>query len=334
MKSLLIEARVTPMVVGNLKRFSLIRKLLPVKTGGTDNARYCYAVWFRHLYYYITKGGKGVPEVVAELGPGDSLGIGLAAILSGANKFYAFDVQHYWNAEKNIEIFDDLVELFMSRSGIPDQNEFKNISPGLASYAFPENILTDDLLKISLNPDRIRVIRAELANPDNPQNIFIKYQIPWCDSSIIQNRSVDFILSQAVLEHVDDLEHAYASMASWLKDDGLISHVIDFKSHGFTKNWNGHWCLSNAEWKIIRGGRIYAINRQPLSVHMNLLEKYGFDVLEKKIKNKETKISRSDLAREFKQLSQDDLCASGVYICACKKSLSRLSRKKSDFLMS
>lgn len=32
------------------------------------------------------------PDTVAGLGPGDSLGFGLAALISGADKYFAFDV--------------------------------------------------------------------------------------------------------------------------------------------------------------------------------------------------------------------------------------------------
>ena len=55
-------------------------------TGGSISASYCYSVWLRHL---VTTAGCGLncnPRTVAELGPGDSLGVGLAALLSGAEK--------------------------------------------------------------------------------------------------------------------------------------------------------------------------------------------------------------------------------------------------------
>ena len=57
-------------------------------TGGTESARYCYSVWLRHLCLAQSADPRlGVPRVVAELGPGDSIGIGLAALLSGVEKY-------------------------------------------------------------------------------------------------------------------------------------------------------------------------------------------------------------------------------------------------------
>ena len=53
---------------------------------------------------------------VAELGPGDSLGTGIAALLSGVEKYYALDVKPYFNNAINLEMFDRLLELFQRRA--------------------------------------------------------------------------------------------------------------------------------------------------------------------------------------------------------------------------
>ena len=103
------------------------------------------------------------PNILAELGPGDSLGIGLAALISGANRYYSFDVRHAGN-KRNIEIFDELVELFKKREHIPDETEFPCMKPYLKAYGFPAHILTDERLNESLKQDRIRSIRNALLN--------------------------------------------------------------------------------------------------------------------------------------------------------------------------
>jgi hypothetical protein len=53
-----------------------------------------------------------MPESVAEFGPGDSLGVGLAALLSGSNRYSALDVHRDGSTERTLRIFDELVALF------------------------------------------------------------------------------------------------------------------------------------------------------------------------------------------------------------------------------
>ena len=87
------------------------------------------------------------------------------------------------------------------------------------------------------------------------------------------------VISQAVLEHVDDLKSVYEIQKNWLNKDGFISHSIDFKSHGYSSTWDGHWKISNWRWYLLRGNRPYMINRKPLSKHLDLMTKNGFIIV-------------------------------------------------------
>ena len=143
--------------------------LLPEKfwhrgTGGTNSARYCYSVWLRHLVIAHMNGLPTAPTNVAELGPGDSLGIGLAALLSGANNYYALDIVKFANIGRNLEVFDELVELFNKRERIPDSTEFPEAYPRLESYEFPAYILTDARLRDTLDQRRVESIRTILTS--------------------------------------------------------------------------------------------------------------------------------------------------------------------------
>ena len=82
-------------VCGLLTYIPPIDKRLTNTTGGTSSARYCYSVWLRHLIRAGETGLSTQPKVVAELGPGDSLGIGLAALVSGSSLYYALDIVPY-----------------------------------------------------------------------------------------------------------------------------------------------------------------------------------------------------------------------------------------------
>jgi SAM-dependent methyltransferase len=309
--------KIMPLIRGAITLLPGVKKLFYKHTGGTINSRYCYSVWLRHLIK-LNNVGCQIPSTIAELGPGDSLGIGLAALLSGCRSYYALDVIKYWDTQRNLQIFEELIILFKNRSPIPDNVEFSKVIPEIENYDFPFEIITNDQLNYSLSEERLDSIRKEICNMESSTNSFIFYHIPWYDSKIIGNSSVDFIYSQAVLEHVDDLENTYSSMNKWLKSSGLMSHSIDFCSHRITKSWNGHWTFSDFEWNIIRGGRIYTLNRQPFSKHIDLHERYGFEILEKNLVKSDNQLKQNQIAKRFKHLNELELTTSGMYILSKK----------------
>lgn len=286
-------------------------------TGGTDSARYCYSVWLRHLVIAKSNGLDPYPKIVAELGPGDSLGIGLAALISGCDKYFAFDIVEHANIERNLKIFDELVTLFRNRAGIPGDDEFPKIKPYLIGNDFPADILGGNRLQHALEPSRIEKIKDSVSYPKRNDSL-IKYKVPWYDASILEKESVDMIYSQAVLEHVDYLRNTYKSMCLWLKSTGYISHQIDFKCHGTSDEWNGHWVYSDFMWKLIRGKRPYLLNREPHSTHIAIMKEEGYRVVcDKKIKSKSS-FTIDDLPSRFKFISDDDLTTSGTFIQAVK----------------
>lgn len=296
------------------------RFLASGSTGGANSAKYCYSVWLRHLTMAYANNLPTLPTVVAEVGPGNSLGIGLAALLSGATKYYAFDIVKFSNIRKNLEVFYELVDLFKRRENIP-YAEFTNVKPNLSSYEFPSQILSEHRLNETLKQSRIQAIEKAItgSNNDNTRDIQIFYYVPWYDSAIIKNESVDMILSQAVLEHVDNLPYIYEALYEWLKPGGFMSHQIDFRSHITAKEWNGHWTYSDSLWRLMKGRRPYLINRQPNSMHVNLARKAGFEIVcHIKCKDR-SRIDRNRLASRFKKMSHDDLITSGAFIQAIKK---------------
>lgn len=296
-----------------------LEKVMPNRTGGTNSARYCYSIWLRHLILAQQAGLCTQPKVVAELGPGDSLGIGLAALLSGAQKYYAFDVVKYADSTVNLDILDELTSLFVKCEPIPGPQEFPLIQPSLQSYEFPHHILTEERLQQSLAVDRIQIIRESLTDSSlHGDDIEIRYIVPWYDDNIIEEKSVDMIFSQAVLEHVDDLAHTYQTFYRWLKSDGFMSHQIDFGCHHLAKQWNGHRAYSDLTWKLIKGKRAYLLNREPYSTHKHLLGSAGFEIVRELKSSDSSGLTREQLSTRFRQLSEEDLTTRTVHILAKK----------------
>ena len=288
-----------------------------------DLARYCYTVWLRHLSILYKNGFTKMPNTIAELGPGDSIGTGLAGLVCGSKKFYALDVVKHTNIENNISVFDELVTLFAKRSAMPDDNEFPRVLPRLASYNFPSEIFTNNNLEKLLDKSRIQCLRNELVDMEKQKNS-IQYMCPWNDPKIIENDSVDMVFSQAVLEHVKDLKHTYDAMYKWVKKGGCISNQIDFESHGLSDEWNGHWSFSDLTWKLIKGNRPYLINREPISKHLEAAQDAGFEiilVLPVKTFPSDTytgTMERDKLAKKFRDMSEEDFTTTSAYILARK----------------
>lgn len=290
-------------------------------SGGTVSARYCYAVWMRHLIKADESGFNTNLDKVAELGPGDSLGIGLCAVLCGANEYYALDTKAHASLERNKQIFEELVIMFKNRETIPGATEFPAISPDLKEDSFPRHILTDDRLRIALHPDRIAAIRKALTDAQNVSDIHITYIAPWQDNALHKVAgTLDMVFSQAVMEHVEQVEATYAALYHWLKPGGFMSHAIDYKSHGYTKDWYGHWTTSELTWKLIKGNRPYLINRLPHSSHTLAMQKVGFKILNE-LRKKNTPLTRQKVANKFQTLSDDDLSTSGAFIQAIKPTI-------------
>ena len=126
----------------------------------------------------------------------------------------------------------------------------------LDSNPFPSHILNGPLLSEILAAKRIEAIRRAIETPDDHAGELepaIKYMVPWSDDSVIETNSVDVILSHSVLEHVRDLDKTYRVLYSWLRPKGMMSHQIDFESHGFSQKWNGYRKYSELLWKIMNG---------------------------------------------------------------------------------
>lgn len=285
-------------------------KFLGAATGGTDSARYCYAAWFKHLKVALANGLPDAPRVVAEIGPGDTLGCGMAALISGVERYYALEKVDHAKTENNLLVFDELLELFGLQAAVKDWELGVTLEPC-------RTVLRDDRLDSALKPARLKEIREAVAGLP-ARNGWIYYVVPWHELHAVPASSIDFLFSHAALEHIDDLEFAFEAMRRWLKPGGVMSHQIDFKCHGLFSGWNGHWACSELVWKLIKGKRPYLINRQPLSAYLDLLEKHGFKRTYLAKTGEPSAVERKNLAKKFSRLSDQDLETSSALIQAVK----------------
>ena len=287
-------------------------------SGGTFSSEYCYSVWLRHLVQLKAAGLiTSVDDIksLAEIGPGDSLGIGLAAMFTGVDTYYAFDMIKHANIEMNIAINNQLLKLYQDQKEIPNgTHQFRNTNPVLSKYEFPVSLLNFDQ---SYYQQRHLYIQnnIELVQSDNSN---ISYVVPWMGEKQDHVKDIDMIISQAVMEHVDDIEFAYGEMYRWLKKGGIISHQIDFKAHEMTKEWDGHFYLKQGIWNVLAHGRKYPINRLPISAHIAAIQNAGFE-----IRNIIPVVNKSNFPDKFPQVKginfqKDDFVTSSALIQAVK----------------
>jgi hypothetical protein len=285
------------------------------RTRGTSSAEYCYEVFLKHLLLCREAGMPGVPRSTAEIGPGDSIGVGLAAVILGSARYHALDVVPYSLGDHDRRVLRELLGFLRERRGTPSCG-WPSYDHLLDGRRFPSAVLDDRLLEASLAPERLAAIEAALRG--EPGEISIRYHCPWTSSDVIEPLSVDWIFSQSVLEHVDDLEGAYASMHRWLKPGGFLSHQVDLRSHELYPEWNGHWGVPAWQWRLVRGRRAYLINRLPYSAHARLVRRF-FAVRTELLLAREDGLPEARLRPPFDALTPEERRTAGYFVVAVKR---------------
>ena len=326
-------------ILGGLKSYFPNQISFSGGVGGANEALFCYLQSLKIISLLKKNNLETNPQKIIELGPGNSIGTGLAGLIMGAKQYIGLDtVRHVINNKEHMKIFDELVELFEKKHPIPGPDKYpKSYDINEKVDDFPHDVLTEERLSVCLNEKRINSLRKEIEltklnnNENHVGDSLINYICPWRDSLYIQKESADLIYSFGVLQSVDELESAYHVMYKWMKKNAVMIHSIDFRNLGLTQEWNGHWQYADFTWKLIRGNRPYLINREPLSTHVNLLKKIGFTIVE--IIKKDTfrsdehigSIERKQLAPKFQNMSDEDFTTTSAIIIATKPNLTRNS---------
>lgn len=286
--------------------------------GGTASAAYCYGVWIKHLALLWAHGMDAMPRTVLELGPGASIGTGVAALLSGAERYIGIDALPHMRPESNAVVFRELVQLFRERAPRPTAG-FPPFDQFLDERMFPSQALDDARLVAALDPARLaRIERAVRTLGTEDSDGSIRYHT-WDSRQPIADDEVDLAFSHVVINQIDDLESLYANCARWMRPGGWMSHQVDFTSLGTADEWNGHRAYGEFAWKIISGKRPYFVNREPLATHLQLLDRHGFEIVEMIRGRMAGGIGRSELAPRWRGISDDDLSTQTGFIIAQRR---------------
>jgi hypothetical protein len=223
---------------------------------------------------------------MAELGPGDTIGVGLAALLSGVRSYVGLDLPPYAGSSDPAPIFDQL----------------RATAQGAREPA----------RKIAIGESEVERIRVDLRRGVNRGDT-IRYEAPWTPSSV-RKKSLDLVVSMGVLQSVDRLEEAYATTLQWLRPGGFASHWIALSACHLSPYWNGHWAYSDRQWNLVRGRREFTLNRRPLSSHLRIAAEAGFETLVADAIAGTDGLPREALAPGFRDMDPLDLSTRGVLL--------------------
>lgn len=281
-------------------------KILAKPTGGSSTALYCYAIWMRHLIKLYENGAVNLPKNVLEVGPGDSKGVGFAALISGSNDYVAVDAYDYTNIKTEVKIFDELVQLFREKAAIPNDDVFPRMRPKLLSYDFPHELFTDSYLRQVLNDKRIEDLRRKIINGHfaNVHSDRLK---------TLGGKRFDFVLCQASLQYVEDIETFIAEIFCLSRKNAWISAVIDYSAHQTSSCWDEHWTMPKLLWFALKGRQPYFLSRNYHEIYEKCFQnKYGLLCVNQRLTSKNT-IKRCQLAKEFESMSDMDLQTKGAF---------------------
>lgn len=253
---------------------SIARRLGPleggaVRWGNSRDAEYFYGVWVKHLALLRRAGLERAPGAVAEFGPGDTLGAGLSALLTGARKYAGFDVRDFTTEPGNLLMLERLLPLVAADAPRRPQRGWPALEQVLGEDLRPSRLRFPGQPQPAELGERAQAIRAALRDVSQPRGV-VRVIAPW-HALPAPEEEFDVVFSHSALQYEPDLRRIFAYMAQILRPGGLMSHQIDLTSIGATRSWNGHRCYGSLAWRMVNLGRPYALNRHAASAYVEAI---------------------------------------------------------------
>jgi len=256
---------------------------------------YCFELYNR---IYTARYGKK-PDIVVELGPGKSGGVLLLFLYNGTK--LAYSVDPFPELEIQPKKFFELVLKF---------NLFKSLCD---SQYFQSNV---NIIEIEANK-KYQINQGTFEHfPSNSGE-----NLPFSDNSI------DYLYSNAVLEHVIDPEQTLKEIYRVLKKGGITAHQVDLRDHrDFTKPLE-FLTYSQEEWnrelaEVKKGSPTNHMNRWRFNDWKAGLMKVGFEIEEFYTNMFADKAYlqtiQPKLHSDFRSLSEEELQSISIFFVAKK----------------
>jgi len=226
---------------------------------------------------------------ILEIGPGKSLLLAIIFILKGAKKVYLVDkYKKIFDNSINLMLYNLFIKYYITRHNSHNFTDFDSIKKKI--IYFSKNAI-----------ENFNILRKE---------------------------TIDFIFSNAVLEHVYNLKLTIEKINLLLKKGGITYHQVDLKDHVHIRDKCYLDFLKYPEkyWRFIGD-----TNRIRYSQYLKIFKKFNFDLLEinsRKLKSKGISIIKKDFNKEFQKLSDEDLSIISFNILAKKPNSGEVIAKK------
>ena len=265
-------------------QYGFFAKVGLFRHGQMDNPSYALQVFRKHFERSEFSKKEG-GFVALELGPGDSFVSAILANAYGASKCYMVDAGNF--AVDDIKVYQPLIENLQS-VGIDTKK-----AGGCTSI--------EELL-------------------DQVGGVYLTNGLQSLRS--IPDDSVDFIWSQAVLEHVrlEEFDETMVELHRILRPSGVASHRVDLKDHlgGALNNLRLSTGLWESEWLAKSG---FYTNRIRYS---DMIDRFGHADFDVDVLNldqwQHLPTPRKKISEDFLQLSDNELCISGFDVVLRKDS--------------
>lgn len=279
---------------------SIIKRVLKHGKHGCRGSDHDTGLWVDDLQ----RMSKFVAELVdvrgcscLELGPGNCMDFAYFMLLAGASSLIALDVQKLVTYDWQNEVEYKSLRDFVARE--------PNVLAAFAGNKSTENP------RLAQNHLISRIVYA----------IYDGVNIPLPDGS------VDFVYSNAVLEHVRQPEYLLRELARVLRSGGMMFHIIDLRDHAHcapgvygkaatTGDWLNFLRYSETLWNLMGEGT----NRLRYPEWRMLFSKNGFRI-EKEFLQRVPLHSCFDIRyvqKRWRSMSQSELSIAIAYVLASK----------------
>ena len=252
---------------------------------------YSRDVFQKYLYFLTVKDFPAFlhGKTVCELGPGDTVTVALLFLAYGASRVICFDrfplVQ---DKQKNTLIAKRLLEI------LPEERK-----------EFLQNVISfDDWGNVTGDSSRLCYLHNKK------------------EALEIEAETVDLLVSNAVLEHVFDLEGLFQEMSRTMKPGAVMVHAADLGPHQLSLNTPLDFLtIPEWRWKLMTSHR-GAPNRARKSHYEILLKKYCFEILKFEVTEHFTQTDIDMIAARVpllhETMSMDDLFCKSMLFSARK----------------